>query len=127
MRCDIRFSSAAPEYAAACSTSSRRFSVAAAMRSPISARFGRMSGTFLLGPQRVMLCPDLLVLVLPLYAGSGQSARDAFDPQRTSERSLSGSQIGSCCRRTPSGQLLGPGAKCVASHQPGAMISDESE
>ena len=36
MRCDMRSSSAAPEYAAACSTSSPRFSRAAAMRSSIS-------------------------------------------------------------------------------------------
>src|SRR5712671_3332846 len=43
MRCEIRSSSAAPEYAAACSTSARRFSVATSMRSLISTMFGKIS------------------------------------------------------------------------------------
>ena len=41
MRCDIKFSSAALEYAAACPTSSRRFSLTAAIRSSIAAMFGK--------------------------------------------------------------------------------------
>jgi hypothetical protein len=43
MRRDIRFSSAAPEYGAACPTSSRRFSLTAAIRSSIAAMFGKIS------------------------------------------------------------------------------------
>src|SRR5262249_41918158 len=44
MRRDTRSSSEAPEYAAACSTNSRRFSLKAAMRSSISSMFNGMPG-----------------------------------------------------------------------------------
>src|SRR5262249_27601958 len=67
MRCDINSSSAAPEYAAGCSTSSRRFFLATAMRSSICARLGRMSGI-----GEISLAPfyrQELTLITPLNEG----------------------------------------------------------
>src|SRR5258705_8299613 len=63
MRCDIRSSSAAPEYAAACSTSARRFSLATSMRSLISTMFGRISviSDLLGAPRRRVSCPYLSI------------------------------------------------------------------